>query len=71
MNETEIFVGLASRVANLCFDGRIPADHTFFIAAILRAFVAETLPDAVRARFAFGLAQACDCLYREQTEWKN
>jgi hypothetical protein len=72
MNDAEIFVALAAKVANLCFDGKIPANQTFFIATILRAFVSETLPGEVRKNFAFQLAMATDCLYRTQNaKWKN
>ena len=71
MND-EIFVALASRIATLCFDGRIPTNQTFFIATILRAFVPESLPDEVKNNFAVSLAMATDALYRSQNaRWMN
>jgi hypothetical protein len=72
VNEADIFVGLAAKVADLCFDGKIPTNQTFFIATVLRAFVSESLPDAVKKNFAFNLAMATDALYRSQNaKWKN
>jgi putative DNA primase/helicase len=81
----EIFVGIALRAANLCFDGKVPNDRVFFVATILRTFeiiMPVTAPPwfhgtaeqwaEVRANYAMGLTMAADCLRTVQTaKWMN
>jgi hypothetical protein len=82
---TEMSVGIVSRAANLCFDGKVPNDRVFFVATILRTFeiiMPVAAPvwfsgsaeqwERVRADYAMGLTMAADCLRTVQTaKWKN
>jgi hypothetical protein len=81
----EMFVGIVSRAANLCFDGKVPNARVFFVATILRTFEIIMPVSApawfhgtseqwaeVRSNFAMNLACAADCLRRSQTaKWMN
>jgi hypothetical protein len=85
MSETQLFVGIVQKTADLFFDGRVPTERVFFITAILRTFesiLPVTAPlsfcgtaeqwERVRANYAMGLAQAADCVAVAQSaKWKN
>jgi hypothetical protein len=82
---TELFVGIVSRAAGLCFDNRVPNDRVFFVATILRTFEIIMPVSAptwfhgtseqwaeVRSNFAMNLACAADCVaVAQNAKWKN
>jgi hypothetical protein len=83
MELTDVYVKLVQQYANLWHSGRVPEDRVKFIARILEDYMSDTqreisgaftVEDWIKQRetVAGHLAEACDCVARQQAAtWQN